>query len=68
MFCDCDYFPCGLIECMIEQHYTSMQSMQILLTDNATVKLKLVTARSSWPTARSSWPTAGGPVGSLVER
>ena len=65
VFCDCDCLPCGLIECMIEQYYTSMQSMQIiymyLLTGNATVKLKMATARSSWPTAE-------GPVGSSVEK
>ena len=70
VFCDCDCLPYGLIECLIEQYYTSMQSMQIIVQQyhtcisllvNATVKLKLVTARSSWP-------TEGGHVGSLVER
>ena len=74
VFYDCDCLPCGLIECVIEQYYMSRQSMQTivqqyhtctvsiyLLTGNATVKLKMATARPSWP-------TAGGPVGPLVER
>ena len=25
VFCDCDCFPCGLIECLIEQYYNVVQ-------------------------------------------
>ena len=47
VFCVCGCLPCGLCECMIEQYYTSMQSMQIIVQQYHTCICLLVMQQSS---------------------